>query len=131
MVYRSPALKTSRPTNRLETGAAGGHAAQPAGRWADIMAGQSERGPEGGSHMSEQKDGEKKYDLAELQRLWKLTYEDLVEAPGRPNARLREARFVMQTKVASETRRYMLWTAGATIVMAIATVMIAVGTFVR
>ncbi|MHC4401269.1 MAG: hypothetical protein ACYTG0_16480 [Planctomycetota bacterium] len=71
------------------------------------------------------------YDLAELRRLWKLSYKDLAEAPGQPNARLREPRFVLQAKVAWETRRCMLVTVCATIVMAIATVVIAIGTFIR
>jgi len=40
-----------------------------------------------------------------LKRLWKLEYEELAVAPGEPGARLREARFIMQARVAFETRR--------------------------
>ena len=72
---------------------------------------------------------DQKYDRAELERLWKLKYEDLVKAPGEPNARLREARFVMQAKVASETRFLGVVMAVATVVMAIATIVMAIGTF--
>jgi hypothetical protein len=71
------------------------------------------------------------YDLAELDRLWNLNYEQLSKAPGQPNGRLREARFVMQARVAWETRRYMLITTVATVVMTIATIVMAVGTFAK
>ncbi len=69
------------------------------------------------------------YDLAELKRLWKLNYQELVEAPGQSGGRLREARFVMQAKVASETRRLGVIMAFATIVMTIATIIMALNSF--
>ena len=47
---------------------------------------------------------EQQYDLGELKRLWKLDYESLAMAPAEPNGRLREVRFVLQAKVALETR---------------------------
>jgi hypothetical protein len=72
--------------------------------------------------MSEE---DKDYSSAELKRLWKLKYEELVMAPGEPGARLREARFVMQAKVAHETRRLGIIMACATVVMTIATIVMA------
>jgi hypothetical protein len=72
-----------------------------------------------------------KYDREELDRLWKLNYEELAKAPGQPNGRLREARFVMQAKVAWETRLYMRVTTAATVVMSIATIVMMIGTFLK
>jgi hypothetical protein len=71
----------------------------------------------------------RQYDRAELERLWKLKYSELIKAPSEPKARLREARFVMQAKVASETRLLQIITALATAVMAVATIVMAIGTF--
>jgi hypothetical protein len=71
------------------------------------------------------------YDPDELDRLWIMDYEELAKAPGRPNGRLREARFVMQAKVANETRRLIWMTflmALATFAMAVATIIMAVAT---
>jgi hypothetical protein len=62
------------------------------------------------------------YDVAERERLRKMDYEQLVKAPGQPNGRLREARFVMQAKVALETRELTRRTVWGTIVMAFATI---------
>jgi hypothetical protein len=70
-------------------------------------------------------------DLAELKRLWKMSYQDLVEAPGQPSGRLREARIVMQAKVAMETRRLGVIMALATIAMTIATFVMAVNSFLN
>jgi hypothetical protein len=67
---------------------------------------------------------EKQYDKEALEHLWKLDYDKLVTAPGEPNGRLREARFVMQAKVAFETRKLInstYWMAVATFAMAIGT----------
>lgn len=72
-----------------------------------------------------------KYDLSELERLWDLPYEELARAPGAPGAHIREARYVMQAKVAHETRTYMVVTTAATIVMAISTLLQAIGIFLR
>jgi hypothetical protein len=72
-----------------------------------------------------------RYNRDELDRLWKFNYEQLAKAPTEPNARLREARFVMQAKVAWETQRYMRITTAATVVMSIATIVQAIGTFYR
>ena len=74
---------------------------------------------------------ERKYDAAELKRLWALRYKDLVRAPGQPGGHLKEARFVMQAKVAFETRRLGVIMAIATIVMAVATVVMAYATIVN
>ena len=73
---------------------------------------------------------EKGYSAEELKRLWKLKYEELAMAPGEPGARLREARFIMQAKIAFETRRSGIIMTWATIVMAAATVILAVATIV-
>lgn len=78
--------------------------------------------------MDKKQTEEKQYDLKELRRLWALNYKELAQAPGEPNARLREARFIMQAKVAWETRRYMLVTTAATVMMAIFTIVIAIAT---
>jgi hypothetical protein len=72
---------------------------------------------------------ESKYDLEELVRLWKLDYQQLARAPGEASGRLREARFVMQAKVAWETRLYIHITTAATVVMSLATIVMAVNTF--
>ena len=71
------------------------------------------------------------YDAAELERLWNMDYEELLKAPGQPNGRIREARFVMQARVALETReltRKMVW---ATVVMAFASIVMAFATIVQ
>ena len=78
--------------------------------------------------MSEQED--KGYSADELKRLWKLSHEDLALAPGQPGARIREARFIMQAKVAFEASRSGAIIARATIVMAAATVVLAIATIV-
>lgn len=46
---------------------------------------------------------EKQYDPDVLKQLWDDGYDELVKYPGKPGGRLREARFVMQAKVAHET----------------------------
>jgi hypothetical protein len=69
---------------------------------------------------------DKPYDRAELERLWKLTYEDLALAPGDPKGRLKEARFIMQARAARETRQLGIVMACATVVMTIATLVQAV-----
>ncbi len=66
------------------------------------------------------------YSAAELARLWKLSYKELAMAPGEPSTRLREARFIMQAKVALETRRLQFVIAAATVVMTVATVVLAI-----
>ena len=70
-------------------------------------------------------DQEKEYSSAELKRLWKLKYKELAMAPGEPGARLREARFIMQAKAARETRQLGIVMACATVVMTIATIVMA------
>jgi hypothetical protein len=70
----------------------------------------------------------KKYDLDELKRLWKLNYEELAMAPGESN-RLREARFIMQARIALETRRIAFVMVLATVAMTIATIAMAVAAF--
>jgi len=75
-------------------------------------------------------DKEERYSAEALKRLWKLEYDKLAVAPGEPGARLREARFIMQARVAFETRRLGIIMAWATIVMAFATVILAVATIV-
>ncbi len=72
--------------------------------------------------MSEE---EKEYSSAELKRLWKLRYKELAMAPGEPGARLREARFIMQAKAARETRLLGIVMACATVIMTIATIVMA------
>jgi len=77
---------------------------------------------------------EQKYDLGELKRLWNLDYESLAMAPAEPNGRLREARFVLQAKVALETRSLIkstFWMAVATFAMALATIAMTVITFLK
>jgi hypothetical protein len=84
----------------------------------------------GNTIMSE----EKQYDIEELKRLWKLDYESLVMAPGQPNGRLRVARFVLQAKVALETRlliKSTFWMAVATFAMALATIAMTIITFLK
>jgi hypothetical protein len=71
-------------------------------------------------------DDDNEYNAAELARLWKLSYKELAMVPGEPGARLREARFIMQAKVALETRRLQFVIAVATVVMTIATVVLAI-----
>jgi len=68
---------------------------------------------------------EEGYDAAELARLWSLNYKELAMAPGKPNARLREARFIMEMRAANETRRYGFVVMLATVVMAVATAIMA------
>ncbi len=77
--------------------------------------------------MSEENHEKEPYDRDVLVSLWKMNYDELVEAPSEVG-RLREARFVMQAKVAWETRRYMRMTTWATIVLAFATVLLAIAT---
>lgn len=72
---------------------------------------------------------DKRYDLDELKRLWKLNYKQLAMAPGQPNGRLRGFRFVMQAKAALETRRITFVMALATVAMTIATIAMAVAAF--
>lgn len=77
---------------------------------------------------------EEHYNIEELKRLWKLDYESLAMAPGQPNGRLRDARFVLQAKAALETRsliRSTFWMAVATFAMAIASIALAVITLVK
>jgi hypothetical protein len=77
---------------------------------------------------------EGQYDIEELKRLWKLDYESLALAPGQPNGRLREARFVMQAKVALETLKMInstYWMAVATFAMAIGTAALVVLEFLK
>jgi hypothetical protein len=77
---------------------------------------------------------DEKYDIDELRRLWNLDYESLAMAPGQPNGRLREARFVMQAKAALETRKMITstyWMAVATFAMAIGTIALAVLEFLK
>jgi hypothetical protein len=67
-----------------------------------------------------------KYDSAELKRLWNLKYRDLAMAPGEPGARLREARFIMELRAARETRQLGIIMACATVVMTLATIVMAI-----
>jgi hypothetical protein len=79
-------------------------------------------------------DDQDQYDLEMLKRLWKLDYESLAMAPGQGGGRLREARYILQTKVALETRsliRSTFWLAVATVILAIATVALTVITFFK
>jgi hypothetical protein len=74
------------------------------------------------------------YDREEFKRLWAMDYKSLAMAPGQPNGRLREARFVLQARVALETRLLMkitCWMAVATCVMALATIALAVITLAK
>ena len=71
---------------------------------------------------------EKKYDVDELKRLWQLNYEKLALAPGETDS-LREARFILQLKVAQEARRVAFVMALATVVMTVATIAMAVAAF--
>jgi hypothetical protein len=76
---------------------------------------------------------EERYDPEELERLWKLDYDKLAMDPGR-SGRLREARFVMQAKVALETRsliKYTFWMMVGTFALAIATIVLAIVTVVK
>jgi hypothetical protein len=62
-------------------------------------------------------DGEK-YDRKELERLWELDYKSLATDPGETGS-LKEARFVMQAKIALETKSMIkstFWLAVATVV---------------
>jgi hypothetical protein len=74
---------------------------------------------------------EEQYDLEELKRFWKLDYEQLAMAPGQPGARLREARFILQVRVALEARRLAVVMAIATVAMTIATIAMAIAAFSR
>jgi len=74
--------------------------------------------------MSDASD-EKGYDKSELERLWKLSYEQLALAPGEKGARLREARFIMQARAARETRQLGVIMTIATIAMTLATIVMA------
>jgi hypothetical protein len=77
---------------------------------------------------------EEGYDMEELKRIWGLDYKALALAPGEPGGRLRDARFVMQAKSALETSslsRMTLWMAVATGFMALATISLAVTTFIK
>jgi hypothetical protein len=75
-----------------------------------------------------------KYDPKLLALLWKLDYEQLVMAPGKVDGcGLAEARFVLQAKVALETRsliRSTFWMAVGTFVLAVATIAVAVITYI-
>ena len=76
--------------------------------------------------MSDKKD----YDLNYLRELWDMSYEELAEAPGKKGDRLREPRFVMETKVAFEAQqlgRKMTW---ISVVMAIATIVMMISTII-
>jgi hypothetical protein len=79
--------------------------------------------------MCDENQEKKPYDRDVLVSLWKMKYEDLVEAPSEVG-RLREARFVMQARVAWETHRYMRMTTWATVVLAVATVILAMATII-
>ena len=68
---------------------------------------------------------DEQYDGAELKRLWKLKYRELAMAPGEPGARLWEARFIMQARVARETHQLGIVMACATVVMTFATIVMA------
>jgi hypothetical protein len=64
------------------------------------------------------------YDPKRLRELWeKKNYEELVMAAGDEGSRLREPRFVMEARVAYETRRMARVTAG----LAVATALFAAG----
>jgi hypothetical protein len=82
---------------------------------------------------------ERHHDIVELERLWHLDYKELAMAPGKPmspgepKASLTMARFVLQGRVALETKSLIkstFWLAVATAVMAIATIALAVITVV-
>jgi hypothetical protein len=70
-----------------------------------------------------------KHDPKLLALLWKLDYEQLVMAPGEVDGcGFTEARFVLQAKVALETRsliRSTFWMAVGTFVLAVATIAVA------
>ena len=66
-----------------------------------------------------------KYDSEQLQRLWKLDYESLAMDPGKPDGSLTLARFVLQAKVAQETRlmiKSTFWLAVATFALVLVTI---------
>jgi hypothetical protein len=79
-------------------------------------------------------DDEARYDPAALRRLWAMSYEQLAMAPGEEGARLREARFILQTKLAYETQRSgaaTLWTAKAAAVAGVCSAVAAVIALVK
>jgi hypothetical protein len=81
--------------------------------------------------MPEISEDHEKYDIKELQRLWELDYKSLAMDPGK-TGRLREARFVMQAKIAFEARSMInstFWLTIATGAMAVATIALAAITF--
>ena len=80
--------------------------------------------------MSEAKHEDEPYDPVALDRLWKMNYEELAKAPA-SEGRIREARFILQVKVASETRRFASITTVSTVVLTVATLVIAIGTFMK
>ena len=66
-----------------------------------------------------------KYDSERLKRLWKLDYESLAMDPGEPDGSLTLARFVLQAKVARETRlmiKSTFWLAVATFSLVFVTI---------
>jgi hypothetical protein len=66
-----------------------------------------------------------KYDSEQLQRLWKLDYESLAMHPGESDGSLTLARFVLQAKVALETRSMIkstFWMAVATFALVFVTI---------
>jgi hypothetical protein len=79
----------------------------------------------GGIAMSE----DDQYDLKELERLWNLNYKELAMAPGLPNGRLKGPRFILQARVALETRRLAFVMTLATIAMTLATIAMAIEAF--
>jgi len=66
-----------------------------------------------------------KYDSEKLKRLWELDYESLAMNPGEPDGSLTLARFVLQAKVALETRSMIkstFWMAVATFALVFVTI---------
>ena len=75
---------------------------------------------------------EKKYNVDELKRLWDMkNFEELALAPGGERDNLREARFIIQAKVAQQAYRVAVVMALASIVMTIATIAMVVAEFRR
>jgi hypothetical protein len=66
-----------------------------------------------------------KYDSEQLKRLWELDYESLAMHPGEPDGSLTMARFILQAKVALETRSMIkstFWLAVGTFALVLVTV---------
>jgi hypothetical protein len=69
---------------------------------------------------------EPRYNRERLEELWDMSYKEILLAAAELGGNLREPRFVMQAKVAMETRR-LIW---MTFAMVVATFAMAIATFV-